>query len=220
MRDLRELIEKDGRESLLPFLDAYIKITEGVIDEKSKGHFEEPDKLTELDIRFAELYLDAMKAYLEGGEKKQPWKTYLDYIERDNSKPVVELLLGINAHINSDLTQVLWEQEYDNLNDFKQINLVLRRSLYPVMVKIGVERHDVELFTLMGALPMSWTGLKRVQSWRSYSLKNSKKPNFNLEEIRELTEKNAKNIIELRHEHHPLRMIRKPFKAMKTGVKI
>lgn len=220
MRDLRNYLENQRRTSMLPFLDAYLKITEEVIEEKNKGHFEKPEQLVELDIRFAELYFEAVEAYLEKGEKKQPWKTYFEYIEREDSKPVLELLLGINAHINADLTQVLEEQEYDNLKDFKRVDNILRKSLYPVMAKIGVERRDIELFGIIGLPLVTWTGLKRIQSWRSLSFKNSNKHDFDLLEVREQTEKNAENLIDLRHEYTPQGVLRKPFKVLKTGVKL
>ena len=220
MNELRDFLEKQGKTSMLPFLDAYLKITEEVIHEKERGSFEQPERLTKLDIRFAELYFDAVEKYLEEGEKKSPWETYFDYIERDDSKPVLELLLGINSHINADLTQVLREQQYDNLEDYKKINPILRRSLYPVMAKIGLERRDIESFGLLGLPPAPWAGLKRIQRWRSLSLKNSKKKDFDLEKLREVTEKNAETLIDLRHNYTPKGVVRKPFKALKTSVQL
>jgi len=220
MRELRNFLEKQDKTSMLPFLDAYLKITEEVIEEKRKNNFEQPERLSKLDIRFAELYFDAVQAYLIEEEKKEPWKTYFHYIEKEDSKPILELLLGINAHINADLTQVLREQDYHNLKDFRKINSILRRSLYPVMAKISLQRTDLESLGLMSFPPVGWLGLKRIQRWRSLSLKNSVQEDFDLEKVRKKTERNAEKLIDLRHDHTARGLISKPFNALKTDVKI
>jgi len=220
MRGLKNYLEDNGRTSMLPFLDAYLKITEGVIEQKNKGYFEEPEKLVKLDVRFAELYFKAVRLYIEKGEKKQPWSTYFNYIERNDSKPILELLLGINAHINSDLTQVLYEQSYHNKEDFKKVNKILRKSLYPVIANIGFERKDFESIALMSVPPVPMAGLKTIQDWRSLSLKNSKKREFEVTKLRKLTENNAEDLIELRHDYTARALVRKPFKALNTGVKL
>lgn len=218
MKNLRTFLEKEGKTSMLSFLDAYLKITEQVILEKQKGNFDQPERLTKLDIRFAELYFCAVKKYLEEGEKIRPWETYFNYIERGDSKPVLELLLGINAHINADLTQVLREQNYDNIEDFRKINSILRRSIYPIMAKIALERRNVECLGLMSLPPVTWTALKKIKTWRELSLQNSRDNDFNLEILRERTEENAENLIDLRHNYAPNAVFRKPFKALKIRV--
>lgn len=220
MRQLRDHLNDQGRESMTPFLNAYLKITEEVIREKQKGSFTEPEKLEKLDIRFAELYFNAVKHYLEDGEKKQPWKTYFDYIERSDSKPVLELALGINAHINSDLTQTLHEQNYNNTEDFNKINKILRKSLYPVLKNTAVKRGDIETLGFIGFPPAAFAGLNRITSWRSHAMRNSGSEAFEVQKIRELTEENAQEMIELRHGTGPVQILRKPIQMLQTQIEI
>ena len=220
MRELRNHLSKEGKDSMIPFLDAYLRITEEVIIEKEKDGFTEPEKLEQLDIRFAKLYFDAVKNYLENGEKKKPWETYFTYIERDDSKPMLELALGINAHINSDLAQTLHEQKYNNRKDFRKINQVLQRSLYPVLKDTAVKRRDIETLGFLGFPPAVFAGLNRVKTWRSHAMKNSGRESFDPGKIRELTEENAEEMIELRHGKKPVQILKKPLQVIQTQLKI
>ena len=220
MRDLRNYLRENKRYSMIPFLDAYLKITEEVIREKERGNFEHPEKLEKLDTRFGQLYFDAVRRYLENGEKKKPWRTYFNYIEREDSRPLLELLLGINAHINSDLAQTLHEQGYRNRKDFRKINRILEKSLIPVMKDTAVKRKDLETLGLLGFPPATIAGLHRVKAWRKHAMENSHRKNYELKEIRELTEENARKLIEIRHNTKPVQILRKPFQILSSQIKI
>jgi hypothetical protein len=199
MKELRVFLEENNYDSMLPFLDAYISITDGVTDWREEDKFNSPEELSELDIRFAQLYFDSVKEYIQSGEKNKPWRTYFDYVERQDSKPALELLLGINAHINSDLTQALSEQQYTNRSDFNKVNKILGRSLYPVLYNTAVQRKDIETLGYALFFPCSLIGLRKIKGWRKSSYTRSTREGLDLRKIREETEQNAETLIDLRH---------------------
>src|SRR3989338_3885961 len=93
-------------KNLVPFLETYYLITKSVADKQfsSKSFFAKPGQLSKLDVYFASLYFIPLKSYLESGKKVKPWKIYFDYCERKDGIPFVQMFLGINAHINADLS--------------------------------------------------------------------------------------------------------------------
>lgn len=220
MRELQNYIRENEDDSLLPFLQAYLRITEEVRDARKANLFENPEDLEKLDVRFARLYFSAIEDYIENGVKQKPWMEYFTYIEREDSKPVVELVLGINSHINSDLAQALHETDYRNKQDFRKIDRILRKSLFPVLKQVALDRKDLETAGFAAMPPAGLIGLNRITDWREHTYQNSKPQVFRLEKVQELTERNAEKIIELRHNQKPSNIIKKPFKAAKTQVKL
>lgn len=213
MNDFEAFLKKEEKESFLPFLRAYKIITEKVIEGKDKGLFDNPEELEELDMFFAELYFNAMKTYFNKGEKETPWKTYLEYMERDDSRPLIELLLGINAHINADLAQTMQELGYDREKDFRKINIILLESLNPVLLDTAFTRMDLEAFALYGAQPISNIGLRKITSWRqdAWSRKNE-----DIETIRDITELKAEELVRIRHNKSVKGLIQKPVKILRA----
>ena len=204
-----QFLDEKGLESFRPFLRAYRKITLKVMENSANGAFNSPEELERLDICFAELYFDAMEKYFLKGEKKQPWKNYLEYMERNDSRPVLELLLGINAHINADLVQALKETEYSEEQDFKKINNILLEALMPVMADTAVQRKDIETLGMISAQPVPLLGLKKVRRWRSKAWNNR-----NTEEkvFRQKAEMKACELIDIRHDNSLRGLIDKPQK--------
>ena len=58
------------------------------------------------DVAFAGLYLDALDAHLSGTSRpSRPWRLAFD--AAPDLPPLLNVLLGVNAHINYDLPQAL-----------------------------------------------------------------------------------------------------------------
>ena len=204
-----QFLDERGLESFRPFLRAYRKITLKVMENSVNGVFNSSEELERLDVRFAELYFDAMEGYFLEGVKRQPWKNYLEYMERNDSRPVLELLLGINAHINADLAQALKETDYREKQDFKKINKILLEALLPVIADTAVQRKDIETLSMIGAQPVPLLGLKKVKRWRSQAWKHR-----NTEEkvFRQKAEMKACELIDIRHDNSLKGLIDKPQK--------
>jgi hypothetical protein len=74
------------------------RIRDGIVD----GEFADGERMERFDVRFANLYLDAVEAHDRGGDVSASWRTAFDAA----GHPLLVLqhvLLGMNAHINLDL---------------------------------------------------------------------------------------------------------------------
>ena len=71
------------------------------------AHFEDPEWVERWDVVFADLYLDAHDADVEGrvADVPRPWRLAFD--ADPGLPPLRHVLLGINAHVNYDLPQAL-----------------------------------------------------------------------------------------------------------------
>ena len=211
MDEFEQFLIENDKESFLPFLRAYMTITEKV--QNRIESFNSPEALEELDLEFGELYFDAMEAYFTEGEKRQPWRTYLNYVEREDSRPLLELLLGINAHINADLSILIDEMDYREEQDFQKVNRILLEALYPVILDTAVTRKDAESLAFIGSGPLPFIGLKKIIKWRqnAWDSKNKDK-----NEVLRSTERKASNLISLRHDKSLKGFLEKPSKILEA----
>jgi len=112
------------RTSQAEFLSTYRRTTEAVAAAVAAGAFEDPAWVEGWDVAFARLYLDALDADLSGvGRVPRPWRLAFD--APATASPLVQVLLGINAHINNDLPRALLAVISDD--DFADSRTVDRR---------------------------------------------------------------------------------------------
>jgi Family of unknown function (DUF5995) len=110
----------------LAFLDTYRRTTLAVGTAVADAKFEDPEWVQAWDVTFAELYLDALDADLEGRttDVPRPWRLTFD--APADLPALRRVLLGINAHINYDLPQALLA--VISVDDFADPVLVARRQ--------------------------------------------------------------------------------------------
>ncbi|MBL8929787.1 MAG: hypothetical protein JNL54_06660 [Kineosporiaceae bacterium] len=90
------------------FLATYLRTTQAVAAELAAGTFEDPEWIERYDVTFAGFYLDAVDAHrADPATAPRPWR--IAFGQPRTVRPVVHLLLGVNAHINYDLPQALVE---------------------------------------------------------------------------------------------------------------
>lgn len=112
------------RRSQAEFLGTYRRTTQAVAAAVEGAVFEDPAWVEAWDVAFAQLYLDALDADLTGtGRVPRPWRLAFD--APATTAPLVQVLLGINAHINNDLPQALLAVISDD--DFAEPGVVDRR---------------------------------------------------------------------------------------------
>ena len=101
MRSL-DTILPDG-DGLKWFNWLYLQVTAAVAARVAAGGFQNPEWLTELDVRFANLYFGALRNWLSGGSTPKCWQAL--FARRDDAAlaRIQFALAGINAHINHDL---------------------------------------------------------------------------------------------------------------------
>jgi len=136
------------------FAALYRKVTIRVKEGIASGFFDDPQRMEQLDVVFANRYLDAYEAYRKNQPVTESWRKAFEL--SDQYWPIVlqHLLMGINSHINLDLgIAAVKISEGKNLadleTDFNRINEILSLLV-----------HEVQ-----GNLSMVWPALKYILKW-------------------------------------------------------
>jgi hypothetical protein len=87
------------------FHATYQRTTVAVAEELRRGGFLDPDWVERWDVAFADLYLDALEAAMDGRPVPRPWD--IAFNAPAGLPALRHVLLGMNAHINYDLPQAL-----------------------------------------------------------------------------------------------------------------
>ncbi len=136
---------------LIPFLQVYYLVTKHVAEKfLHKGSFRYHTAMEQLDLYFGSLYFEPLTAYLLDKEHKSPWKTYFEYAERPDGLPFIHMLLGINAHINTDLVTTLVMTKYRHHKDYALVNKILAQTIIEIVRFLFL--HDPDLYSVGGII--------------------------------------------------------------------
>lgn len=188
---------------LHPFLYTYYAVTKEVALQMHTRprRFHNAQALEHLDIYFASLYFEPLISFLQTGSAPKPWHTYFQYCMKKNSIPFVQMLLGINAHINGDLAKTVLNLEYRESGDFEVINEILEAKIPEVLTYLAFQ--DKDMFGLGGLVFKNFyieQFKKIIVTWRddawenSHNMETKKLP---LQEVLEQTESVAKEFISI-----------------------
>lgn len=106
------------------------------------GKFDDPRRMEELDVRFAQRYLDAYDTLQRGQKPTVAWQRAFDATRNPKITVIQHLMLGINAHINLDLAIAAAQTApgnriYTLRNDFDKINLLIAELTGEVQDKLA-----------------------------------------------------------------------------------
>lgn len=112
------------------FASLYCRVTREVRDAIHRNEFLDNKRMEQLDVVFANRYLEALRTYRESGASTRSWQ--VAFKQKSNPRLIVlqHLLLGMNAHINLDLG-IAASEVYQEANviplkaDFFRINDIL-----------------------------------------------------------------------------------------------
>ena len=96
----------DG-DGLRWFNRLYWEVTQKVAGLVNSTAFHDPPWLSELDVRFARLYLGALHTWLSGGRCPGCWQALFAVRSNAQLARIQFALAGINAHINRDLAAAI-----------------------------------------------------------------------------------------------------------------
>lgn len=124
------------------FAALYRRTTIVVRDGIEAGRFDDGERMEELDVRFAERYLDAVTAHDGGMRPTRPWAYAFARAAEPEPAILHHLLLGVNAHISLDLAISAWETapgaELAGLErDFFEINRLLAEMVDEVQAELN-----------------------------------------------------------------------------------
>lgn len=166
----------DRGDGVWQFNRMYLQVTELVAARLTDGYFEDRAFMERLDIVFAHLYLDAVRADREGRAVPDCWEPVFASRSRPLA-PIQFAVAGMNAHINHDLAvAVVTACEQLGLSpanravrsDYQKVTALLaevheqvRQSFVDGLV-LAVDRELSPLLTLIG----SWSiGRAREAAW-------------------------------------------------------
>lgn len=186
----------------IPFLQTYLFVTKGVCEKinKADGYFNNISGMEQLDVFFAKLYFDPLREYIVKGELSEPWKNYLTFCKDGYDSPFIQLLVGINVHINSDLVHSLYSLKYTEDEDFQKINEILLDIIPSLMSYLAFVEHDLVGFGGIFLRHFYRYEFKTIiVRWRNEAYENASKlrsGSMTLESIHEQTESISKIIID------------------------
>jgi uncharacterized protein DUF5995 len=85
----------------------YYRNTLAVKRDLERGAFLDPEWVEQWDVVFADFYLDALEASIRGEQPSAPWRLAFEGARDPGIRPLVQVLVAMNAHINYDLPQSL-----------------------------------------------------------------------------------------------------------------
>ncbi len=91
----------------------YLMVTDQVRSAPPGGAWQNPDWLDHLDVVFAGLYFDALRASLAGQKTPSSWTAMFQARFTPNIDRIQFALAGMNAHINHDLSLALLKTSAD-----------------------------------------------------------------------------------------------------------
>ena len=96
------------QDGIASFNWMYSIVTRKVFLELEAGAFEDRQFLTALDVAFANLYFDALRAHAAGSsEAPRSWRALFESRDEPRICTILFALAGMNAHINYDLSNAL-----------------------------------------------------------------------------------------------------------------
>ncbi len=138
-----------GANPVAQFNELYLGVTRAVQKRLGEGRFRDPVFMERLDVEFGKLYFAALRSWVTGGETPPAWVALFE--RRSGRKRLTDLdgaLLGVNAHINHDLTFALVEAHRaigpapteegatDRKIDYDEINEIFREQVAELWARV------------------------------------------------------------------------------------
>ncbi|HEX8226692.1 MAG TPA: DUF5995 family protein [Candidatus Saccharimonadales bacterium] len=124
------------------FNTTYLIITQNVRAAIRKGMFEHAGFINHFDGQFARYYLAALSDYQDGKPTPPAWHQAFDAALDGASAPLRYTGLGVNAHVNNDIAQVLRDCKASerHYGDYLLVNDIIADSVYQVLDSIDTPR--------------------------------------------------------------------------------
>jgi hypothetical protein len=125
------------------FATLYLKVTSSVKDGIATNRFQNGPRMEQLDVTFANRYLEAYDQWQNKEEPTASWKLAFEETERSSVLILEQLLLGMSAHINLDLGIATAQTQADNgqplediHTDYDTMNTIIASLTYEVLAEL------------------------------------------------------------------------------------
>jgi hypothetical protein len=157
IRDLQGVVKRAAAESKCYgyFATLYLEMTKAVQQGIIEGKFEDNARMEQLDVLFADRYINALQAWKAEKPCSLCWKIAFDETAKNSISTIQHVLLGINAHINLDLgiaaAETMKGAEIEDLkNDFETINAVISELTGKFQEKLNAISWPLRLLDNLG----------------------------------------------------------------------
>ena len=129
------------RDGIGVFIDVYRQVTALVAERVTDGTFADEAFIEDLNVRFAQIFLDVPRALAAGRPVSKAWEPLIERRRTRGVQPIQLALAGMNAHINHDLALALVatcrarRREPGSRAvhaDFEKVNAVLAEVVRPI----------------------------------------------------------------------------------------
>ena len=147
-----DAIAANNRLGLFAFV--YRRTTAEILKEVRMGSFEDNELLEQLDVVFANFYLDALRKY----QKKEPVSKSWEFAFANSEEPLTilqHIMMGMNTHINLDLalatSDVMQGKDIMKVkNDFDAVNDILFGIVNEIQDRLGRVSRLLFLLDIVG----------------------------------------------------------------------
>ena len=157
------------------FAALYRRMTLAVLEEMLQNGFADNTRMEKLDVIFASRYIDAWSAYQNKQSISKGWQAAFSSCENSGLTVIQHLILGVNTHINLDLSiaaadSCVGANILDLQSDYEKINNImaslvnetqekLTKVWWPLALisKITNDRDDAVInFSIVAARKAAW----------------------------------------------------------------
>lgn len=184
LKKLESELHNTNLHNLIHFTRTYRYITEAVYEALKHNQFKDKNRMVQFDITFARYFFDALKGYCRNITIVPAWSLCFEYCQKNNSKNTIFMALGINAHVNNDLAQTLYQCNFGNpyKSDFTKVNQIINKQIARVINDLNdnqlpfsvIQKFPALYFKSLQIVITMW----RQKAWNNYILllKNKKTP--------------------------------------------
>ncbi|WP_107039059.1 DUF5995 family protein [Brumimicrobium mesophilum] len=170
---IEDCIANNSRLGLFAYI--YRRTTAEIAAEIALGNFENNQRLEDMDVVFANLYLDAYKDYKNGQLVSTSWAFAFDQ-ENEPLTILQHIMLGMNAHINLDLgvatASTMSGQEILEIEaDFNKVNDILFQIVNEMQDRLS--RVTPMMFIL------DWLGKNNDEKAIDFSMRKARQQSWN-----------------------------------------
>jgi Family of unknown function (DUF5995) len=172
LSELDQIIDVSVAEnnSMAIFAYVYRRTTAEIKKNVLAGVFEDNERMSRFDVRFANYYIEAWHNYRSNKPVSASWKVAFD-ASKDPLCIVQHIMLGMNAHINLDLgVTAATEAEHTSLvdlkTDFMRVNTILFALTDELQSNLG--KASKLLFLA------SWLGRRNDEMLINFSIKKAR----------------------------------------------
>jgi hypothetical protein len=179
MQQINQEVKGTKMHNLHAFNTTYLIITQAVTKKLGTRYFSDDALMETFDCNFAEYYFTAYEKYQSKVEIAPAWQSHFDQVKSKFGLQIKNMALGVNAHVNNDLPQTLYDTLKDlpaekvaaYKEDFTKINEVIADQL-PLVIQSLQENKIIGYLQNNTLNTYRWLLKLIIVQWRTNAWRN------------------------------------------------